>query len=600
MTGAPAQRTSTGAARRLALRGVAVAIALLALWDPSIVIERNDRALVSVISGVTPADSMLAGRVASAIGRDFAVVPLTLGAADAVVITGERVPAEAAGFVGPAFAVIRDTRASLAIERLSAPRSASVDAAATVSVTIHARGLRGRSVVLSLLADGVVVDRISRTAVTDDDRISADLSVVFAGPGSMQLRVVAGVPDDGVADAATADHVVDVVPRRWNVLVHDGRPSWMSTFVRRAMERDARFVVTSRTVTSTNVATDAGSPPPRLDDARVRESYDVIVVGAPDALQLREVAALDDFLRRRGGAVVLLLDARKNGEYDRITGASDWTLRESGAAVQVRRTAMSEAGAPDTVALRAAELAWPAVLPSGAETIASDSSARPVIWSVAVGAGHLVVSGALDAWRYRDRSQSAFDEFWTGIVAAEAARAVPPLDVRVTPSIARPGERIEVSVTLRDAALSVAGNQQAASSGPIEATFDGSSDPVRLVPDGSVGRLVATLRAPAADGQYRFEVRGIGRDVSAPLVVRADANRATGRLRDALDPWIATRRGAVLTESELSRLAPALRAAISPPAHAEPWHPMRSPWWILPFALLLSAEWWLRRRRVLP
>jgi hypothetical protein len=25
-------------------------------------------------------------------------------------------------------------------------------------------------------------------------------------------------------------------------------------------------------------------------------------------------------------------------------------------------------------------------------------------------------------------------------------------------------------------------------------------------------------------------------------------------------------------------------------------YPMRTPWWILPFAACLSAEWWLRRR----
>jgi class 3 adenylate cyclase len=27
-----------------------------------------------------------------------------------------------------------------------------------------------------------------------------------------------------------------------------------------------------------------------------------------------------------------------------------------------------------------------------------------------------------------------------------------------------------------------------------------------------------------------------------------------------------------------------------------PFHPLQSPWWILPFALCLSGEWWLRRR----
>jgi hypothetical protein len=30
--------------------------------------------------------------------------------------------------------------------------------------------------------------------------------------------------------------------------------------------------------------------------------------------------------------------------------------------------------------------------------------------------------------------------------------------------------------------------------------------------------------------------------------------------------------------------------------HSRETHPMRSPWWIVPFAACLSAEWWLRRR----
>ena len=44
-------------------------------------------------------------------------------------------------------------------------------------------------------------------------------------------------------------------------------------------------------------------------------------------------------------------------------------------------------------------------------------------------------------------------------------------------------------------------------------------------------------------------------------------------------------------DARLARLADALEAA------RVEGRPMRSAWWILPFAACLSAEWWLRRRR---
>src|SRR6185436_1633434 len=96
--------------------------------------------------------------------------------------------------------------------------------------------------------------------------------------------------------------------RRWTVLFHDPRPSWMSTFVRRSIERDSRFVVASRVATSRNVSASAGRPPAGLTDRRSLSVFDVIVVGAPDALSAADVASLEDFMRRRGGSVVLLVD----------------------------------------------------------------------------------------------------------------------------------------------------------------------------------------------------------------------------------------------------------------------------------------------------
>ncbi len=587
---------------RITLRTLAVAIAVLALADPAFLVTRHDRALVSVVHDGTPVDSALAARVARELDADYVVVRGRVGAADALVVVGERLPEAAASHRAPAFAVIGRTAPRLTIERVAVARTVTADAAAPVRVTVRARGFRGRVVEVTLNAGGSAVDRGSAAVVSDDDRLEIALGFVPSGAGATPLRVVARL-DGSSGDSTVADVTTDATDHRWNVLFHDARPSWMSTFVRRAAERDPRMIVTSRTVTSTNVSTVAGPAPPRLEDPLVRERFDVIVIGAPDALSARDVAALDVFIRRRGGSVVLLLDARVPGPYDRLTGVTEWNGREAGGPVQVARPASADAGGTqprtpiDTMMLRASELAWPVRLDGGGAALASDSGARPIVWSAPVGAGRIVVSGALDAWRFRDASLSSFDAFYTALIANEAAHAHPPVTVTVAPSTARPGDLVEVGVHLRDPAIAAAAGAVPAASWRVDAQLDGR--PLRLVDGGSVGRLVAMVRAPQ-EGTYRATVRTAAGDASAPLVVRADAQMARGRERDVLDPWIASRGGVVLEEGDLSRLAPALRAAISPAARREPRHPMRSPWWIVPFALLLSAEWFLRRRSALP
>jgi hypothetical protein len=66
--------------------------------------------------------------------------------------------------------------------------------------------------------------------------------------------------------------------------------------------------------------------------------------------------------------------------------------------------------------------------------------------------------------------------------------------------------------------------------------------------------------------------------------------------RPVLDVWVRSRGGRVVESSRLEGLLPAVRAAVAPAARRAPWHPMRSAWWLLPFAGLLAFEWYLRRR----
>ncbi|MEA3246166.1 MAG: hypothetical protein U9Q74_08395 [Gemmatimonadota bacterium] len=585
---------------RVALRNAAIAIAVLAFVDPVFVRQQADRATVSVTG-----DGPLAARVRAALAGQFDVVAGFWPGADALVVADGPLPAAAMEWRGPAFAV---AAAGVTFERVVAPRRAGTDAVVPVDVSARVRGAAGREVTFTARAGDVAVDRLTRRAASDDERMTFTLAAPAPAPGAVPIRVEATA--GGAVPPAAADVAVNVEPTPWRVLFHDARPSWMSTFVRRALERDTRFRVASRIATSSGVASATASAG-RL--ATAGDAYDLIVVGAPQALDAREVAALDDFTRRRGGSVVLLLDDADAGPAARLAGlpSAGGGLREAGGPVAITFAGADHTGPPELVA---AEFAWPAALEPGAEPVVTavasvrgDSARRPVLWTSPNGAGRVVVSGALDAWRFRDASRSRFDEFWRTLLAREAARALPPLEVRAEPAVARPGERVRVSVTLRDLTLAaVAQDGPVAASASVRAELLGTGAPavpLRVLPGASPGQGVATLRAPAeptAQGAYRIRVTASGATAEVPLVVRRDAAAPAGERADAVAAWVASRGGAVIAEGELGGLGARIAGAVQLPARARPGHPMRSPWWLVAFTLALSGEWYLRRRRSLP
>src|SRR5262249_38549020 len=153
--------------------------------------------------------------------------------------------------------------------------------------------------------------------------------------------------------------------------------------------------------------------------------------------------------------------------------------------------------------------------------------------------------------------------------------------------------------SIRDAALRPAITAVAnapAIRASVVATLDGSG-PVHLWPTADVGQFRGSLRAPSSPGIYRLRVTGNGATTDVPLVVATDVRRATPSAGRLLDAWASARGGRAFSASEIDQLPSALTAAIRPAARLETWHPMRSAWWIAPFAFALSGEWWLRRRR---
>ena len=164
--------------------------------------------------------------------------------------------------------------------------------------------------------------------------------------------------------------------RRLNVLVHEPRPSWNAAFVRRSLEQDPSFEV-STTVRATSLsgglAVRTGSPPASLTAAAL-SPFDVVLIGAPEELRHSEIEALRTFARIRGGAVVFLPDRRPAGRYLELIPSAkldpsakfDEVLVDSAIVIQ------SIAGAP----LRASEIAvYRGSLP-GASVLASIGSGQ--------------------------------------------------------------------------------------------------------------------------------------------------------------------------------------------------------------------------------
>jgi hypothetical protein len=100
-----------------------------------------------------------------------------------------------------------------------------------------------------------------------------------------------------------------------------------------------------------------------------------------------------------------------------------------------------------------------------------------------------------------------------------------------------------------------------------------------------VQRIAVSAGADGAEGTTGMAV----------MAVDPSARRAERLVPLSL---LATSRGGIdVSPDRLADLEAYLRREISAPPVRTTIHPMRSVWWIVPFAASLSAEWWLRRRK---
>jgi hypothetical protein len=573
------------------LRALALLIAAIAFVDPALTRAAQERPTVVVLHA-SASDRDLALDVVAALDRTFDVSRVDVPDAAAYVLAGADLPE---GWrpppTVPVFSVTpAATSPALKVLTFSSPAEVSLDSIAPIEAEVQIDGAGDREVMVSLIADGVRLSQAPHRVTGTERRIRAPLTFVPSQTGLVRLRVEAAIPG---RDPAVADRMIDVHARTWQVLAFDGRPSYAATFVRRALESDPRFTVTTRVVTSRTSAIQTNAAPSTLTDFATLADFDLIIVGAPETFGASEARSLERYMRERHGAVILLPETRDGVLLPRLSGQPTWQEDRRSDPV-----AVSSAG---NDAWTAAEFLWPVRQPPLAEPLATlapvsqgPSASRAAVWQMPIGSGRLAVSSAIDGWRSRAGSASGFSAFWRATAAA-LAQATPGLvDVAMNRRLLTPGQWAHVTVE------TFAAGEPAA-----KVTGASTESSVRLWPV-KASLWSGAFRAPDFPGRYRLSVTA----GSAPtaivefLVVAQDGpggNDAPVRPaldRDGMSALAASaHRGRVVSADQLSQLPAQISEVVTSSPAREPWHPMRSIWWLMPFTLCAAGEWWLRRHR---
>jgi hypothetical protein len=241
--------------------------------------------------------------------------------------------------------------------------------------------------------------------------------------------------------------------------------------------------------------------------------------------------------------------------------------------------------------LRASELVTFDASAAGV-TVLEAVEGRPVVLSSARGRGRMVISGALDAWRYRDGT-GQFSRFFTALVAAAAEAAGQSLQVTLEDGVIGTGQRTSVKVEWR-AIEEIPSAVVAAAELRCD---NGSVAPVRLWPGARRGVFTGTVHAmlPGACTVEASIIQPSQLSASAALLVTEHRLRPLGN-PSALDAAIAAHGGVIVDEGSEAAIVARVRERLPAQRELRDGRPMRSPWWILPFAVCLGGEWWLRRR----
>ena len=199
---------------------------------------------------------------------------------------------------------------------------------------------------------------------------------------------------------------------------------------------------------------------------------------------------------------------------------------------------------------------------------------RAVVVERRTGRGRIVVSGALDAWRWRDTADG-FDRFWQGLVIRAARASAPPLGISWASGSVNPRVQVSSRRGIADGlwpALDLARicgdltTPIAAAEGPVPGTW------LADVPGMADG-----CRVRAMSGVDRAETSWPGPPTLPPAPPAPDALEVLATVTGG------TVRSGASGAADLAREI----ADTTRPLVPVTWHPMRAWGWFVPFVAAL-------------
>jgi hypothetical protein len=567
-----------------ALRWTAIAIAVAAIVDPSVTVSGHVKPRLGVAVENGPSLDLpsvgdrysrrdVARGVVEQLTRDLGqTFEFADASASAIIVVGDRYPLDIGASSIPISTVSLSTPGGVTpnvrLTSVAAPAAVPQGTAVRIEAALEASGVRGATTTVVIQTGGFEVGRVSHTWSTDREVWNMGVDVVPVGAAPFVFQIAAApLPTEltPVDNAATVR--VGLAPAI-RVLVFEARPSWSAAFVRRALESDARFQVSQIGRMSPTALVVSGGTRSLSDE--ILADIDALVVGGLDALTADDIAKSDRFVRERGGALALVPDS----------AAGLAPLRGPFALPDTRELLVERHAALATRAplprVDASEMLAPAALASETEVLARTSApGEPVIWTAPRGAGRILFSGAMDAWRFRSEPQVEFDRFWRSAIAGLALAARPPISLKVLPG------RLIVSLADRLA---------------DDAKVSGTT---RLFPAEGRGEFYGLLDSDAAS-KDAIAVAISSHGITHEQRVSPEPP-TSGVLVDPPGPPLAmlasTHGGIDVSPEKLADLERFLRSAPTGPSALVERRPMHSIVWMIPFAACLSGEWWLRRRR---
>ncbi len=314
---------------------------------------------------------------------------------------------------------------------------------------------------------------------------------------------------------------------------------------------------------------------------------------------IEDVLPLD--VNDRGGGVVAASLARGLNRVGLTAAGESHPVMQLGATIDETRRKWDDAPALAATAPLGGPRAGATVL---AATNGPGGSPRALVAVQRFGEGRAMVFTGEAAWRWRmmlPSSDRSYDRFWRQAIRWLALPATDPVHVTV-PAGGAPGDTLSLRVAARNGAFAP---QRDATVAVRVTVPDGRlEDLPAAAPAGASGgaRFTATFR-PEQPGVYRVTAearRGgavLGSSSAALLVGGVDLEMTDPRLNLQVLQRIALATGGrVVAEDEIGSLPGVLRARVPAAvlsSRRDLWH---NAWSFAAIALILGAEWGLRRR----